>query len=223
MVRNEEKFAQALQFRRRGFTLDEIAKICDVSKSTVSKWLKNNAISADITKQNKRRAGVENAKRLRLVSKARGSERLNRYKEAERSAATEYKHYKKDALFVAGVLAYACDGDRNDKSRIRLSSSKSDVHGTFVRFLKAYMGLESSDISIWLQLYPSHNEERCMRSWRKQSTLPFSQFGKSQIMKTNKKTKPLHDGVGNTIIGNTVLKRKLDVWVKLTLQELNKK
>ncbi len=223
MVRNEEKFEQAVQYRRRGFTLDEIAKICDVSKSTVSKWLKNNAISADVTKQNKRRAGIENAKRLKLVSKARSGERLNRYKEAERSAKTEFMHYKKDALFMAGVMAYACDGDRNDAHRIRLSSSKSDVHGTFVRFLKAYMGLEASDISIWLQLYPSHNEEACMRVWRKKTTLPFSQFGKSQFIRINKKTKPLHDGVGNTIIGNTVLKRKLDVWVKLALHELNKK
>ncbi len=223
MVRNEEKYKQALQFRKRGFTLGEIAKICDVSKGTVSLWLKNSAISADITKQNKRRAGIENAKRLRLMSKARSGERNNRYIEAERSAKTEFMHYKKDRLFMAGVIAYACDGDKNDKSRIRLSSTKSDVHGVFVRFLKAYMGLDTSDISIWLQLYPSHSEENCMRVWRKKTTLPFSQFGKSQVIKVNKKTKPLHDGVGNTIIGNTVLKRKLDVWVKLTLQELNKK
>ena len=75
MVRNKQKFEQAVEFRKKGFTLDEIAKICDVSKSTVSKWLKNKAFSQSVTVQNKRRAGQENARRLRLVNKARSGER----------------------------------------------------------------------------------------------------------------------------------------------------
>lgn len=220
MVRNEEKYEQAVQFRKRGFTLQEIAKICDVSKSTVSKWLKNNATSASVTKQNKRRAGQDNAKRLQLVNKARTGERANRYKEAERSARTEFSHYKKDPLFMAGLMVYLCDGDRTHAHRIRVSSSKADTHAVFIRFIKAYGGVELLDIKLWLQLYPAHNEATCMKRWRKLTTLPYSQFGKSQIVTSNKRTKPLHDGVGNTIIGNTVLKRKLDVWSKLALKEL---
>ena len=39
-------------------------------KDPVSKWLKNNTISTDVTKQNKRRAGQENAKRLKLICKS---------------------------------------------------------------------------------------------------------------------------------------------------------
>ena len=42
MVRNQEKLAQVVSLRKRGFTLDEIAKYCDISKSTASEWLKNN-------------------------------------------------------------------------------------------------------------------------------------------------------------------------------------
>ena len=106
MVRNENNYEQAVQLRKRGFTLQEIAKVCDVSKSTVSKWLKNSPISAEVTKQNKRRAGQENAKRLRLVNKARATERAARYQEIERSAQTEFKHYKNDPLFIAGLMLY---------------------------------------------------------------------------------------------------------------------
>ena len=74
MVRNKQKFEQAVEFRKKGFTLDEIAKICDVSKSTASKWLKNKAFSQSVTVQNKRRAVQENARRLRLLNKARSGE-----------------------------------------------------------------------------------------------------------------------------------------------------
>lgn len=94
MVRNKEKYDQAVRLRKRGFTLEEIAKYCDISKSTASKWLKNKAFSAQVTKQNVKRAGAENAKRLKLINKARGTERVARYREAVRSAETEFKHYK---------------------------------------------------------------------------------------------------------------------------------
>ena len=222
MVRNVEKFEQALSFRKRGFTLEEIAKICDVSKSTVSKWLKNNVISADVTKQNKRRAGQENAKRLKLMSKTRSIERQSHYKQIERSAETEFKHYKKDPLFIAGLMVYAAAGDVTTDAVIRLSTARTGVHKTFIAFATSYLGVEKTKIKFWLLLYPTHNEELCMKKWHKITSLPYSQFHKNQIVpgKANKPT--LHHGVGNTIIGSTVLKYKLSYWLKLVEKELSK-
>ncbi len=222
MVRNEEKYEQAVQFRKRGFTLEEIAKICDVSKSTVSKWLKNTAFSADITKSNKRRAGQENAKRLKLINKARNTERSKSYKEAERSAVTEYQHYKNDRLFVAGLMLYVADGDLTDDRTIRFSTSNQLAHKVFITFCRAYFGIEKTKIRFWLLLYPGQFEEASMRKWKRSTGLSLGQFHKTQYLKNKPKKKPLHSGVGHTIIGNTVLKRKLQVWIKLAMQDLAK-
>lgn len=222
MVRNEAKYEQAVQFRKRGFTLEEIAKICEVSKSTVSKWLKNNAISASVTLQNKKRAGKENAKRLKLVNKARGGERLNRYKEAVRSAETEYKHYKNNPLFVAGVMLYYANGDLKNESRIRFSSTEAEAHSIFINFAAEYLGVEKTDMHIWLQLYPGMKEEICMKHWRKKTGLPYSQFYKNQVIKGKKQKQTLHHGVGNTIIGSTVLKCKLTRWIELVVKNIAK-
>ena len=183
MVRNEEKYEQAVQFRKRGFTLAEIAKICDVSKSTVSKWLKNKAFSADISKQNKRRASQDNAKRLKLVNKARSNERGKRYKEAEQSAVTEYKHYKNDPLFVAGLMLYQASGDMIDERTIRLSTTTMETHAIFIAFLREYMGVTTDSIRFWLLLYPGHQEEACMRQWKRKTGLAYSQFHKTQFIK----------------------------------------
>lgn len=222
MVRNEQKYQQALQFRKRGFTLAEIAKICDVSKSTVSKWLRNKAFSDAVTQQNKRRAGQENAKRLRLVNKARSNERAKRYSEVERSAVTEYKHYKLDPLFIAGVLLYQSHGDMYDNHLLRLSTTAQVAHTVFISFALEYLGAEKKDIRFWLLLYPGHTEETCLKSWKKSTGLSYGQFHKSQQLKTKTRTKPLHSGVGNTIIGSTVLKRKLTVWIGLLQKDLTK-
>jgi transcriptional regulator with XRE-family HTH domain len=220
MVRNIEKLEQAVQLRARGFTLEEIAKYVAVSKSTVSKWLKNNATSAEITKQNKRRAGQENAKRLQLMSKTRTRERSLRYKEAELSAETEFKHYKKNPLFIAGLISYASLGDVTEERSIRLTTARIVVHKTFISFAVEYLGVPKNKIKLWLLLYTDHNEETCMRKWQKVTTLPYSQFHKNQIIKGKPKHKTLHHGVGNTIIGSTVLKRKLIRWIELMHKEL---
>jgi predicted transcriptional regulator len=222
MVRNVEKLEQALQFRTRGFTLEEIAKICEVSKSTVSKWLKNNAISAEITKQNKRRAGQENAKRLKLMSKTRTRERTLRYKEIELSASTEFKHYKKNPLFIAGVMIYASLGDMTDVRVIRLTTARLLTHKTFVSFAVEYLGVPKNKIKLWLLLYPDHNEETCMRKWHKATTLPYAQFHKNQVIKGSPKHKTLHHGVGNTVIGNTAVKKKLIRWIELLTKDILK-
>lgn len=221
MVRNEDKYQQAVQFRTRGFTLEEIARICDVSKSTVSKWLKNNDISANITKQNKRRAGQENAKRLKLMTKARSKERALRYDEVERGAVVEFKHYKNNPAFVAGLVTYASIGDLSDKGKIRITSSRLQAHRLFIDFSTEYLAVPKAKIKLWLLLYPSHNEEICMRKWHKSTGLPYAQFHSNQIIKSNPKRETLHHGVGNTIIGNTVLKRKLIRWIELMQKELS--
>jgi predicted transcriptional regulator len=222
MVRNEEKYKQALQFRARGFTLEEIAKICDVSKSTVSKWLKNNSISESVTKQNKNRAGQENAKRLKLVNKARTGERALRYKEILKSAETEFKHYKTNPLFVAGLMLYAASGDLVDGRTIRLSTSRFTPHKLFISFAVDFLGVSKSSINFWILLRNSKDEEVVMRKWKSVTTLPYSQFYKNQVIKSQTKKQTLHFGVGNTIIGSTVLKRKLIRWIELMQKELSK-
>ncbi len=222
MVRNEEKYEQAVSLRKRGFTLEEIAKYCDISKSTASKWLKNKAFSEDVSKQNKRRAGTENAKRLRLVNKARGGERATRYREAERSAETEYKHYKKTPLFTAGLMLYQASGDHKNDSQIRLSTADIKLHKLFIKFAIEYLGVEKQQIRCWLLLYPDLKEETCLKKWHRTLSIPYAQFHKSQVIQNKQRHKTLHYGVGNTIIGSTVLKHKLNRWIELMLKELTK-
>ena len=220
MVRNQEKHDQAVSLRKRGFTLEEIAKYCDISKSTASIWLKNKAFSAQVTKQNVKRAGAENAKRLKLVNKARGTERATRYREATRSAEVEYKHYKNTPLFTAGLMLYVGSGDQKNERTIRFSSVDQMAHKIFIKFALEYLGVQKDRIHFWIQLYPDLNEEVCMKKWRQTTGIPYSQYYRNQVIQGKSKKRTLHHGVGNTIIGSTVLKHKLNRWIELARKEL---
>jgi len=221
MVRLEEKYEEAIQFRKRGFTYSEIAKIVGVSKSTVSNWLAKKPFSKKVRSENTQRAARENVKRISLVNKARNAERKARYAEASRAAATEYRHYKKDPLFVSGVVAYASVGDTKDPSRIRLTSHDPFLHSVFLQFAFTYLGVEKDEVRFWLLLYSNLNEKKCMNFWSKRIKLSAGQFHKSQFILQKTKSEGLQHGTGNTIIGNTVLKKRLLRWIELLQEELS--
>lgn len=220
MVTKSQAKTEAALLRKRGFTLAEIAKVCDVSKATVSRWLRDDPASASVTIQNKRRAGQDNAKRLQLINKARQSERRKRYDEQEKQATLEYKHYRQQPLFQAGLMVYGSLGDRHATHQIRLSSTRADMHATFLRFAQEFLGVELSRVRFWLLCYPGQSERACVRTWSQATGLPPRQFGKTQTVPGAHTRRALHSGVGNTIIGSTAHKRKLDHWLALAVADL---
>lgn len=214
MVRNEKSYALAVDLRKRGFTLAEIAKVCDVSKSTVSKWLKNKGFSADATKRNAARAAAENGKRLSLMAKARGTEARRRTNDALSSAKVEFENYAEIPAFRSGLMVYLAAGNRESLHKIQLSHSDVDVHRQFHSFLERFLGLERTRIRLLLHLPKGSKVSTVQQHWQRHTKLAVNQFYKPQIA-THARKKPLRFGVGNTIIASTYHQRKLVEWVEL--------
>ncbi len=211
---------QAMALRKRGFSFKEIAKYTNVSVSTVSLWLKDEVWSKQITDQNQKRAARENGKRISLLNKARGNQYKKLYAEAERSAVTEYKHYRTNPLFIAGLMLYVGEGDNRDERLIRLANTRIEIHRIFIAFLMEFLGVPREKIRFWLLLYPELNPERVSAVWSKKLNIPLAQFHKYQVIQGKSTKRVLQYGVGNTIIGSAVLKRKLTKWIELALKEL---
>ncbi len=218
----KEAYEQAVAFRKRGFTYTEIAKICDVSRGTISNWLAKEDFSKQVAKNNKERAYKDNVGRIKLVNKARNVERNTQYKEILRLAETEYKHYQSNPLFVAGLMLYANVGDKKHSNLIRITNNEPALHNIFIKFAIDYLGVEKPNLHFWLLLYPEHDEVKCMKHWSRKINVTVGQFYKNQVVTSRSNKQPLHFGVGNTIIGSTLLKKKLLFWVELFLKDLQK-
>ena len=197
----QEAYEQALAFRKRGFTYSEIAKICDVSVSTLSNWFKNESFSKLVAVDNTKRAVAANTKRLASINKARNTERTGQYAEIVRLAEIEYKNYRTSPLFIAGLMLYVSEGDNQNNRLIRMANSRSDLHSIFIRFLTTYLGAPKRAIRFWLLLYPDLDEVACMKHWCKKTGLSPGQFYKNQFIQGRSTKRTLHFGVGNTIIG----------------------
>jgi len=215
-------YDQALAFRKRGFTYSEIAKICDVSVSTLSNWLAHEPFSKKIAEGNAEKATAQNTKRLALINKARNTERKGQYAEVVRLAEIEYKNYRTSPLFIAGLMLYVSEGDIQNERLIRMTSSKTELHRIYIRFLTTYLGVPKSSIRFWLLLYPDLDEVTCMKHWCKKTGINAGQFYKNQVIDGRSTKRTLHFGVGNTIIGSTLLKKKLMRWIELATKELEK-
>lgn len=211
---------EALKIRRRGFSYTEIASLLHVSISTVSLWLKDEAWSKEITTRNTSRAARENKKRISLLNKARSNQYKKLYREAERSAEIEFKHYKTNPLFIAGLMLYLSKGDLKNQQLVRITSSRSEIHVVFIKFLQEFLGVPREKMRFWILLYPDHDPLTCSRNWSDELDIPLLQFHQYQVVKGASTKATLQYGVGNTIIGSVVLKRKLMKWIELALNEL---
>jgi hypothetical protein len=130
------------------------------------------------------------------------------------SAKTEFEHYKKDPMFMAGLAAYVAAGDQKNDRTIRLSHRSPELHRLFVHFAVQFLGISRQKIHLWLLLYEGTSEEKAMKKWSKISSVPLSQFYKNQFLHQSTR-QTLHLGVGNTIIGSTYHKQKLKAWITL--------
>jgi transposase len=215
----EEAYNQAINLRKRGYSYREIASLCGISVGTASRWLSSLPGADLIVANNKRKAAKENKARLALINKARTTERKKQYAEAERMAKIEYQNYRTNPLFMAGLALYVAEGDNTHGRLLRMANSRPELHRLFIRFIMQFLGVEKSSIRFWILLYPDLNEVDCMKYWSKHTGVSISQFYKNQYIEGRSNKRTLHFGVGNTIIGNTLLKKKLDLWIKLALKE----
>lgn len=220
MIRDEEKYQKARDFRKRGFSYTEIAKIVGVSRGTLSNWLGKQSFSKKVRQDNEVKARRENVKRLSLLNKAKQNERDKRSKEALQSAVTEFKHYRHLPHFMAGVALYMASGDMLINRPIRLSDSRSEVHRIFIKFLVDFLGVDKPSIHCWLAIPKGTSEAKSVAEWSKMLKIPHTQFYKSQQLSPTDKA--LRKTVGNTIIGDTLLKQKLQKWIELATKELSK-
>jgi AcrR family transcriptional regulator len=213
-------YEQAVLFRKRGFTYSEIAKICNVSRGTVCNWLRHEAFSQAIAKDNIAKAVRDNTKRLALINKTRATDRKRQYTEAIRQALTEFKHYRHNSLFIAGLTLYLATGDTTSPNTLRLTSSRPELHRLLISFVVEFLGIEKPAIRIWLLLYPDLDAVTCMKYWCKQTRLSPAQFHKNQVVEGRASGKNKHFGVATTVVSDTVRKKKLQTWLTLLQKEI---
>lgn len=158
-----------------------IAKQINVSKSTLSRWLKD----LPLTEERIRELRREN------WSKGEAGRELFRQtmrKKREEKDAQVYIHQRRrlgplsrQSLFVAGLMLYLAEGDKKDSYHIGFANTDPEIIGFFLWWLRIFLKVPKSRIRVQLHLYESMKLDVERRFWVKQTNVPREQFYKDQI------------------------------------------
>jgi len=206
---------KAFELRRSGNTYREIEKILGISRSTLCDWFKNEKWSSHIKNINTKNHIKASQERIKIMNEKRKILLEKKYKNVEEGAVLEFEVYKNDPLFMAGLMAYAGEGDKRSRGSLRFSNSEFYLHSVFIRFSERFLKIKRENIKVWLLLYPDHNIEESINVWSEKLKIDKLNFNKSQVILGKDRSRKLQYGVGNSIISNTSLKRKMMKWLEL--------
>lgn len=208
--------AKARELRLQGLFYEEIAAQLHVSKSTLSLWLRD--LPKPVSQEEARRRGTAAArKRWEELQPVRDAERAAEHK----AAAAEVGPLTDREIFVAGVIAYWCEGSKNKpyrrNDRVVFMNSDAGLIRFFLRFLDS-VGVSRDDLVFSVSIHERADVEAAHRFWLRVTNAPREQFAKPVIKRHNPKTN--RKNVGETYHGclmvrvrrSSKLYRKIEGW-----------
>lgn len=221
MRKDKEK---ATELRRGGKSYKEISRTLDIPTATLCGWFKDLDWSIEIRNRLGAKESFSFPEKLALMVAATRKKFALLHEEYRQEAIKEFEIKKNDPLFVAGVMLYWGEGDKNvNNSLIRLTNSDLGMVRSFYLFLTNSMGIPKEKVAINLLLYPDLIDSVQKKLWSDITGIPLSQFRKSVVIKGRHPTRRLAHGVGMIRVGGRKHKEKLIKWIDLYMREINSK
>lgn len=211
-----KQMQEARQLRGKGLSIKQISDALNVSKASVSTWVRNIALSGNELEEieNRLQLGREHARQSRLKNI------LNRRNALIEKCKTEILPLTKRDLWIAGLMLYAGEGRKAwdvSSQAIELTNSDPDILRVFINFLTKVCNVNRSNIKIRLFLYPDIDLKSAENFWSEELNIPLEQFQKSFVKQSydvlfrNRKSKY---GTAHAVLYNAELYRKILGWLK---------
>ena len=102
----------AFELRKKGKSYRELEGELGVSRSTLSEWFRNIEWSKHIERRNIQSNTAVSKQRIEAMNAGRKEKLRLKYREIEIKAEQEFKIFKSEPLFMAGLMIYAGEGDK---------------------------------------------------------------------------------------------------------------
>jgi len=213
---------RAIVLRKKGMSYSQIKKTLQVSKGTLSVWLKDYPLSEKRIKElrdwNEKR--IENCRKTKLEKKEK---RLEKFYQEQRKNIFPFN---KRELYFAGLFLYWGEGAKSQFSTLSVSNSNPSVIIFFIVWLIKSLKIPKEKLKVRLHLYQDMNIKEEINFWSKILNIPLNQFAKPYIKKSlsvriNHKGGFRH-GTCNLEISNARLAEKTHMAIKAIANKYNK-
>lgn len=172
---------EAINLRRKGFSLNEIAEKIHISKSTLSEWLSLIELSPSAQKRLADKQILGQYKSVLL--KRERTEKQKKLLQKLASKNIEKITFEKELLKLFCALVWWCEGNK-DTSMVRFTSSDKTLIENFLYLLRSGFEINESKLRALVHIHAYHNDKRQKKYWSEITKIPLSQFH-SSFQKTN--------------------------------------
>ncbi len=210
--------SEAIKLRKQGLSYNEIKKKINVSKSTLSLWLKAVSLKPEQRK-------LLYTKQVLILARGPQSQKERRLKEINKIIKEAEKEIQLPLSFEAyrlmGAALYWAEGSKT----VHFAITNSDPHFILfmVRWLRKVFGIVPRSLKAKLNIYPQQNESEIKQFWSQLTGIPLESFEKSFIKPLNKKYKKNNLYYGTIRIRvprGTDKRHQVFAWIKSALKEV---
>lgn len=220
MVRNMRKDKnKAIYFRKQGKSYNEIAQFLDVSKSTLSLWLKDIKMSAIVKRKmwdNTRRRRAEN---ITQFNKQRGRIAKQKSEQLQQISAKDIKRISKRELLLIGAALYWAEGFKKSRWEVVFSNSDQLMVRLIMKFFRVICRVSENKFRATAQIHPNTTPQKSINYWSKITKIPKEQFRKtySRLTPSSKRKRAVNVlpyGTLRISISDTELINKIKGWIR---------
>lgn len=212
---------EAIKLRKSGLSYGKIKKKINVSKSTLSFWLKDVLLTKEQRKQ-------LYTNKILVLSRGPQSQRERRLREITEIIKNAKKEIRSpismESYRLFGAALYWAEG--NKKNGLGITNSDPYLILFMVNWFEKILGVTPEKLKAQLNIYPQQNDLKIKSFWSELTGIPLKNFGKSFVkpLSRNYKKNNLYYGtVKITVPRGTDMRHRIFGWVKAVLQDVSAK
>lgn len=186
MKRKQIEHEKAIQLRKKGKSIKQIAKLLGVSVSIVSLWCREVELTAEQKEKLKRRK--VRIRHLRRLAKQSHLEKVIRVKKLIEEGQSEIKLLTYQELFLTGLALYWAEGFKSIKEgRLGFCNSDPMMIKFMIQWFRKALKIKQEDFILRTEFNVSHKDrvEKIKSFWSKTTGISLDQFEKPFYHRSN--------------------------------------
>src|SRR3989344_2022798 len=198
---------QAFSYRKKGYSIKELAKLLGIAQSTASLWSRDISLNAKAKKRllTRIKLGQYNSAENKKAHTTEVNKTLNN----EAGEVLEDIQLSSVTKKLICAMIYWCEGSKSPRG-MRFTNSDPKLIKRFLELLKSSYNIEWGRVRVCLHLHSYHDIKKQTRFWSEVLRIPIDQFNKPFLKpNTGKRIKDNYPGCAAIYYHDTILARKL--------------
>jgi hypothetical protein len=187
---------KAVTLRKKGMSYNEIAaRIPNLSKGTLSHWVSGIQLTRGQHEKMAKRLNVRIHEGRIKAAETNRNKKIARLKLVKLEATKSFVSYKKNSLFIAGLMLYWAEGSKKSE-QVQFMNSDPRLIKLMLQWFGKYLQTPKNKVRLRLFSHKIYAHENHEKMWKSLINLPSSQFRKTIYKPTPHKVKRNKDYKG---------------------------